>query len=319
MPQVTSIYQNTIAGASIAGYNGDNILATAAELNAPSGVAVDNAGNIYIADNGNYRVRKINTAGIITTIAGTGVQGYNGDNIPATDAELNWPNYVAVDINGNVYVADAYGDRIRKIDTSGIITTFAGSGTAGYSGDNGPAISAKLGSPGGVYADTIGNVYIGDTYNNVVRKVNPAGIITTIAGNGTAGYSGDGGEAILAELNGPVGVATDAAYNIYIADEDDDHVRRVTSMLGVASLGFPQEEELREWPNPSKENFTINISSSENEQINISITDITGHKIKEMQATTNTSLVVQMDGPPGVYILYAIKNNSMLMERIVKQ
>jgi sugar lactone lactonase YvrE len=182
----------TIAGTGTAGYSGDGGQATSTQLNFPLGVTVDAQGNVYVADTSNNRVRKI-SGGIITTVAGTGTPGFAGDGGQATSAQLNIPGGVAVDSQGNLYIADEGNQRVRKV-SGGIITTVAGIGTAGYSGDGGQATSAQLNFPHGVEVDAQGNVFITDTDNSRVREVT-GGIITTIAGNGTAGFSGDGGQA----------------------------------------------------------------------------------------------------------------------------
>ena len=201
------------------GYSGDNGPATNAELNLPYAVAVDGGGNLYIADTNNNRVRKVSVAsGIITTVAGNGTAGYSGDNGPATSAELNSPQGLAVDAAGNLYILDTKNNRIRKVAAvSGMITTVAGNGTAGYTGDGGPATSAEVNAPQGLAIDAAGDLYLTDTVDNVVRMVNRAGIITTVAGNGTAGGSGDNGPALDAELQYPTGVAIDSAGNLYIS------------------------------------------------------------------------------------------------------
>jgi sugar lactone lactonase YvrE len=173
--------------------------------------------------------------GHIATQAGSGVLGYSGDGGPAASAELSYPTGVAVDASGNLYIVDADNNRIRKVTAStGIITTVAGNGTAGYSGDGGPATSAELDTPFGVAVDASGNLYIVDVNNDRIRKVTAStGIITTVAGNGTFGYSGDGGAAISAELYTPLGVAVDASGNIYIADSGNNRIRKVTASTGV--------------------------------------------------------------------------------------
>ncbi|PCH67244.1 MAG: hypothetical protein COC01_06190, partial [Bacteroidetes bacterium] len=217
----------TITGTGTLGYSGDGGAATSAQLNYPSGVEVDAQGNVYIADYSNHRIRRIDTAGIIITIAGTGTGGYSGDGGAATSTQLNYPSGVEVDAQGNVYVADLSNQRIRKIDTAGIITTIAGTGTQGYSGDGGAATLAQLSSPAGVEVDAQGNVYIADQGNQRMRKIDTAGIITTIAGTGTAGYSGDGGAATSAHLFQLTGVEVDAQGNVYIADQGNNRIRKI--------------------------------------------------------------------------------------------
>jgi uncharacterized protein (TIGR03437 family) len=195
-------------------------------LYGPSGVAVDAAGSLYIADTYNQLVRKVSN-GVITTVAGTGTHGpSSGDNSPATSASLFSPSAVAVDSAGNLYIADTGNSRIRKV-TNGIITTVAGNGGYGFSGDNGPATSAQLYDPYGVAVDSAGNLYIADTLNGRIRKVSN-GVITTIAGNGTYGFSGDNGPGTSAQLSRPYGVAVDAAGNVYVADRDNNRIRVLT-------------------------------------------------------------------------------------------
>jgi trimeric autotransporter adhesin len=208
----------TLAGNGTAGYNGDNGPAAAAELNAPAGVAIDSGGNLYIADTGNNVIRKVSTSGTITTVAGNNAQGYSGDNGLATHATLDTPTGVAVDSGGDLFIADTNNNRIRKVDTSGTITTVVGNGTEGYTGDGGPATSATLNKPAAVVVDNMGNLFLVDTGNDVVRMVTAAGTISTIAGNGGTGYSGDGGPATSAGLNVPSGLKVDSSGDLYIAD-----------------------------------------------------------------------------------------------------
>jgi uncharacterized protein (TIGR03437 family) len=186
---------------------------------------VDSAGDLYIADFAGERIREISN-GVITTVAGNGTYGFSGDNGPATSARLYSPSGVAVDSAGNLYIADADNNRIRKV-SDGVITTVAGNGTEGFSGDNGPATSAQLYNPYGVAVDSAGNLYIADYGNNRVRKVSN-GVITTVAGNGTQGFSGDDGPATSAQLDGPFGVAVDRAGNLYIADYFNSRIRILT-------------------------------------------------------------------------------------------
>jgi trimeric autotransporter adhesin len=218
----------TIAGGGTSGL-GDGGPANNCELLQPYSTAVDAAGNIYIADAGNNRIRKVNNSGVIATVAGTGAGGYNGDNIEATNAELFGPVGIAVDASGNLFISDDYNNRIRKVNTFGTITTIAGTGTAGYTGDNGPATSAQLNGPHGIALDDSNNICIADYGNNSVRKINSAtGIITTIGGiNGVIGNTGDGGPATIAELYNPDGIAIDAFGNIYIGDISAHVVRKI--------------------------------------------------------------------------------------------
>ena len=220
---------STIAGGAHAGYSGDGGPATAALLNDPSGLAVDRAGNLYIADLSNNRIRKIDPSGIISTIAGTGTAGYSGDGVPATATELNAPADVAVDAGGNLYFIDEVNCRVRKIDPAGIISTIAGTGVRSYSGDGGPATAATLNLSTGIALDSCGNIYVADGYSSVVRKIDPAGIITTVAGTGAYAYSGDGGPATAAALNEPVGVAVSAGGNVFISDFAEQRIRLITA------------------------------------------------------------------------------------------
>ena len=221
---------STVAGSGTGGHSGDGGAATAAQLNSPRGVALDGAGNLYIADAWNNRIRKVDTAGVITTAAGTGASGDFGDGGAATAAWLRDPQVVALDGAGNLYIACRTNHRIRKVNTAGVISTVAGTGMPGFSGDDGAATSAQLSSPEGVAVDWAGNLYIGDASNNRIRKVDTAGVITTVAGTGTAGSSGDGGAAVAAQLNNPGGVALDALGNLYIADRSNRRIRKVVGV-----------------------------------------------------------------------------------------
>jgi uncharacterized protein (TIGR03437 family) len=235
--QVPSFVISTIAGNGSTGYRGDGGAATAAELDDPRGIVTDPAGNVYFCDRLNHAVRKIDLSGKISTVAGTGSPGYNGDNIPGTQARLDTPWRVTIDPAGNLYIADSGNNRIRKLAPNGIITTVAGNGNSGYAGDGGPATRALLNFPEQAELDVFGNLYIADTYNNVIRKVDTSGNIATIAGTGfgagnqagDGGYSGDGGPATKAELNFPVSIALDPAGNLWISDQWNNIIREVNS------------------------------------------------------------------------------------------
>jgi uncharacterized protein (TIGR03437 family) len=232
---------STVAGTGQVGFgfSGDGGPAIAAQLDHPSAVAVDGAGNLFIADTSNFRIRKVAIDGTITTVAGNG-RGYGGDGGSAVNAQLANPQGIAIDSSGNLFIADVRNNRVRKVDASGIITTVAGNGQQGYSGDGATAVNAQLNRPQSVVVDAAGNLFIADSCNTRIRKVTPAGLITTIAGTGQAGYSGDGGSASSAQLNVPSAITLDAAGNLLIADNNNSRIRKMTpagSMTTVAGNG----------------------------------------------------------------------------------
>jgi len=235
---------SNFCGNGIPGYSGDGGPATAAQLSSVDGICLDGAGNLYLADAGNNRIRKIDVSGIITSVAGIGAATYGGDGGPATAAYLNHPTDVVVDPSGNLYIADRANYCVRMVNASGIISTVAGVGTLGFGGDGAAATLAHLHDPTGVAIDAAGNLYIADQLNGRVRKVNTAGIITTIAGSGTMGYSGDGGPATAANLYQPIRVAVDAGGNVMIADMVNNRIRKVntmgiiTTIAGTGVTGF---------------------------------------------------------------------------------
>ena len=227
---------STVAGTGMEVYGGDGRAAVTAALRHPTGVALDGSGNLYIADWRNNRIRKVDAAGVISTVAGDGPDGYGGDGGPAVGARLCRPQGVALDGAGNLYIADMWNHRIRKVDAAGVISTVVGDGTEGYGGDGGPAVEARLNEPRGVALDGAGNLYFADTRNQRIRKVDAAGVISTVAGDGTFGYGGDGGPAVAARLNSPYGVAPDGAGNLYIADFGNNRIRKVDAAGGISTV-----------------------------------------------------------------------------------
>jgi hypothetical protein len=220
----------TAAGSGATAYGtGDGRQSVTVGLNTPWGLAVDTQNRIYVADAGNNAVRRVNVDGTVTTIAGTGTAGSTGDGGQATLARLSAPERLAFDTAGNLYIADSANNKIRKVTPAGIISTVAGTGTAGFSGDNGQATSARLRTPTDVAIKPDGTMYIADRANQRIRKVTPAGVISTVAGNGTAGYSADDVQATASRLNNPYSVTFDPAGNLYIADYDNERVRMVNT------------------------------------------------------------------------------------------
>lgn len=296
---------STFAGTGVGGYNGDNIAATAAKLYYPQGLAVDKYNNIYISDGANERIRMVNTSGIITTIAGNGVNSYSGDGGPATAAELSDPNGVAVDKSGNVYLDDEANNRIRMVNTSGIINTIAGNGVLGFSGDGGPATSAELYQPIGVAVDNSGNVYIGDN-NQRLRYVDASGNISTIAGTGVAGFSGDGGPATAAEISSPWGVTLDAGGNIYLCDWNNNRMRKLTPSPSLTQEQTAQVEYTSVYPNPNNGSFQLKITNYElGINSHVEIYNMLGEKALTLpisQIGEGSTHVNMSNQPAGIYM-----------------
>ena len=362
----------TIAGTGRPAYSGDDSAATAGSLNDPSGVAVDSKGNVYIGDNFNHRIRKVDVAGIITTVAGTGGYGYNGDNIAATAATLYSPHEIAIDSHDNLYICDVLNNRIRKVDTTGMITTIAGNGGTGYVGDgnaatsgaigepygvaidasgniffadvtsnkvfkintsgilstiagdgsgfgynadNIPATNAKLYQPFGVAVDAYSNVYFADSYNNRIREVSPSGIITTYAGEGTQGFSGDGGLAVDAELYGPVGVTLDGFGNLYITDWGNYKVRYVRSTVSVNTVD-KLTQGISTYPNPTMGRLTVYINTASPETVNVVVRNAVGQKIKELLIKSNKPEIISLDVPNGIYFITASTNENVYSGKV---
>jgi sugar lactone lactonase YvrE len=289
----------TIAGNGAAFFSGDNGPATSAALAKPTNVAADAAGNIYIADADNHRVRMVDTSGNITTFAGNGVQGFLGDGGPATSASLDTPTSVAV-YNNTVYIADSRNNVIRAV-SGGTITTVAGSnaGTAGYSGDGGPAITALLDCPRGVAVDANGNLYIADTKNHVVRLV-AGGTISTLAGNGQQGFQGDNGSAIAASLDTPSSIAVDLLGHIFVADTHNQRIRevsggKISTFAGNGALGF-----LGEGTPAVNAAFDHPLGVAADGSGNIYIADSNNQRVRRVD-TTGTITTVVANGQEGFF------------------
>ncbi len=315
---------NTFAG-STPGFGGDGGPATAANLAAVSDVAIDSLGNVYIADEANKRVRMVNTSGIISTFAGIGVQSYSGDGGPATAAEIGQVTGLITDANNNLYIADQTNNRIRMVNTSGIITTIAGNGVASYSGDGGDATAAEINNPGTVAIDKSGILYIGDWYNQRTRMINTSGIISTLAGNGVQSYSGDGGPATDAELNQPYGVSCDNMGKVFIADLRNFRIRYVTVPITteVQNEIYPTTG-ISLYPNPNNGEFTISVTNYDLKTANIEIYNALGERILASSLPQNTLHSFQINlrnHPAGIYIYKAMDQNGKLIGtgRFVKE
>lgn len=240
----------TYVGNGWPGFTGEGDFRTEARVSFPEGMALDMTGDLVFADAHNHRVRRVSADGTVHTIAGSGVSGYSGDGGPATDASLNRPSDVCITGDGSVVIADVGNDAVRRVRPDGIIETVAGSGTPGFSGDGGPADEATLNKPWGVACTAHGEIFIADSRNHRIRKVNTAGLISTIAGTGDAGFSGDGGPASEASFDSPQEVVLEGGGGMYVVDEHNHAIRYVdaggiiwtvvgTGEKGEAALGAP--------------------------------------------------------------------------------
>lgn len=238
------VIAGTGMGTGPRGLPSGRVLAREVDLSSPEGLVVDPGGNVILADSLNHAILKIDRDGYLTRIAGNGERGYTGDSIPATQASLSSPYDVRLDSGGNLYIADVFNHRVRKVGQDGLITTVAGTGVAGYSGDGGPAVSAQLNTPYGILLDRDDNLIIADSENNIIRKVGSDGTIRTIAGTRQRGYAGDGGPAQEAKFDTPQALAADAQGRIYIDDEHNNAIRVlepngiVRTVVGSKGSGF---------------------------------------------------------------------------------
>ncbi len=307
----TSGIITTIAGTNTAGFSGDGGPAVNAQLIQPIGIAIDSRGALYIADANISRIRKIDTLGIISTIAGTGVSGFSGDGGPAVNAQITYGGRPMIDKNDNFYFIDVQNYRVRKIATNGVISTIAGTGVNGFSGDGGLATSAGLFSPAGVDIDSLGNVYISEYIGNRIRKINTSGIITTIAGNGTYGYSGDGGPALNAQFKSLQGISLDRKGNLFVSDMKSERVRIIClSICGVGlSENLNNSTNILLYPNPSTGIFKI---ETELDNCSIIIYNSLGQKIHEQKLTKGNTEIILRDLNFGLFNYTVLQNEQII-------
>ncbi len=281
---------------------------------APNGIALDASNNIYTANDGNY-IAKINTSGIVSHIAGISGFGYSGDGGPATAATLNNPTGVALDSKGNIYIADNANNRVRMINTSGIISTVAGNGNYLHNGDGGHATAASIWNPSDVSVDATGNLFICSSGSSCIRMVNTLGIIFTIAGDTIYGYTGDGGPATAAELEEPWGITLDASGNLYIADVNGNCIRKVTNAAAAGIEQYNVNYEVNIYPNPNNGSFVI---EPQNTLYNVHCTvyDVNGEAVLSQPINGKTSIDASSLNE-GVYNISLISDEGVVNKRLV--
>ena len=309
---------HTIAGTGTAGYNGDGIPATSAQLNQPITVAIDHIGNIYIGDRHNYRIRKIDTFGIIHTVLGTGTLGFSPDGSHADTVSLNNIVCIRTDMHNNLYFTDNI--RLRKMNPSGIISTVVGTGVSGFSGDGGMATSAQVKNLAQFHVDTSGSIYVADVNNRRIRKVNPEGVINTIAGSGTYISLGDGGNPLLAWFVLPNGVTVAPNGDIFISDQGGARVRMISNHItGIELTEVSDTDVIQLYPNPTKENCTILVNTDATKSVNIIITYIAGREVHRCIGVTRQPITLATCWQPGIYTISATTATEQHTTTIVVQ
>jgi trimeric autotransporter adhesin len=310
---------NTIAGSAAQGFSGDGGPAISATLYNPSGITVDAAGNIYISDSGNNRIRMINTAGIINTIAGIGTNGFSGDGGQASLAQLYSPAGIILGTSGKIIFADLSNHRIREINSSGIINTIAGNGSPGYSGDSGPATSAQLRNPLHLVLDVAGNLYFTESWFSIIRKVDNSNLISTASGSAGIGYAGDGGPASSAKLSGPAGIVMDASGNLYFADSGNHRIRIIC--LNACAMGMNdlyENSRLYLYPNPSTGQVRLSLTNnSQDESSKIEVINPIGQIVLKIPFSNS----IDVSGlSQGIYTLKLIsKDQKIHYSKFVKE
>ncbi len=310
---------STVIGNGSPGFYGEGIPATAAQINGVQDICFDKYGNLYIADVHNYRVRKINTSGIISTFAGSGSFGFSGDGLPATSASFTYPAGIEADSAGNIYVGDANNFRVRKINTIGTISTVAGNGSPTYIGDGIPATAAQF-EVGHLAIDSSNNLYIADRKR--VLKVDNAGIIHNMAGDGTTGFTGDGGPATAASLDYPSGLSFDPCWNLYITEANNRRIRKVTfnpicDLSTLEASAIEKAQDISIYPNPANDELQIENANPNSEYKLYNLVGIIlQHGV--LQYSSNT---IQLNTlPPGMYLLQiADSKGERTVHRIIKQ
>lgn len=289
-----------LAGNGTAGYSGDGGPAYAAQLARVSDVAVDGSGNIYIADQGNFRIRKVATTGTITTIAGTGTNGASGDGGPATDAQIGMVTALAADAAGNIYLTS--NKTIRKVSTAGVITTIAGGGTYVVA-DGVMATAANFDLLTGIAIDNNGTLYTSVVAWSQVYKIDAAGIVSLVINSPKiAGFSGDGGPALNAKLSRPSGLSVDARGDLYVADANNNRIRKVTMPPSGLATIRSKIFEIKTWPNPSDGNFSLKISTAtQGQKATVTITNVLGEVVRELTVQPNEDALIQSGLPSGLF------------------
>jgi len=307
----------TIAGNGIYGHRGDGGPATDAEFEYPTGLLMDKNGELYVADIGSNTVRKISLTGIITNIAGNGTAAYSGDNGPAISAGLNEPCEVGLDSYGNIIITDYLNNCLRKVDaTTNVITTICGNGLPGYTGDGGPASNAKLNEPYGIYVDKNDNIIFSDCNNAAIREIESStGIINTVAGCGAAGFSGDGGPAIDADIQ-PADVCLDSFGNMYIADFLNYRIRKVYNPVLAVKSPRGSLKEIDAFPNPAH-----NLLFIENAKDNdITVFNVIGQEVYKGVISSNTETIDISGFANGMYVIrFVDAEMGQVAKKIIKE